>query len=200
MTSLCAYHSVITAMLPLFQSGSHDVTWLSKPTVLVSVLHKKAFCLVTHPHVLNWTHSCDVWHSFAIPTICVCSVEACHERVILTDSQVHDVSASGCVCVFRVCACSVDCKWHDSARWMYIIYLYVCVSVIKLFDMEAELVKCLSNGIWNLIISRVKAGGRPHLTMKSSHSYFHNFSFTAVHHVSIEARLSESARFITLRL
>lgn len=69
------------------------------------------------------------------------------------------------VSVFGVCACSVDCKWHDSARWTYIMYMYlVCVSVFKLFDMEAELVKCLSNSIWNPIISRVKSGGRPPLT------------------------------------
>lgn len=53
--SLCHHsHVAIVSFHTPAESWSHDTMWwLSKPTVLVSVLHKEALCLVTHPHVLD---------------------------------------------------------------------------------------------------------------------------------------------------
>lgn len=172
------------------EAGSHEVTWLSKPTVLVSALHNKALCLVPRPRVLNRTHSCDVWHSLR----CWVHVSAVWGHVMR--------GWNGLTAKWMTLACQGVCVFC----WLYVAWLSKmdihrvfapCLSVVECFemrDMAAELVKCLSDCltvsetfpaskleggcVWQFLYLSDKCGHFRQQWESTSPSYVHSFSCT----------------------
>lgn len=72
--SLCHHSHVAIVVQTPAESGTQDVTWLSKSTVPVSMQQEKAFCFITHPHVLNLTVTLDTGascHFLRNDTVCL---------------------------------------------------------------------------------------------------------------------------------